>query len=449
MFKALNASPKKEIVTNFSGGKLTSDSGSILLGSLDKNINLTSRIDKCIADPRNPVFIDHTQQEMLAQRIYSLAMGYEDLNDQQTLRTDPALLTAIKGTTNIEEPLASSPTLCRLENRITQIEVRKLSKLPVELFIESFKEPPSEIILDFDATNDTVHGNQVGESFNAYYDEHCFLPLYVFCDTQLIWAQLRSPSRGQAHGTIAVLDYVVKQIRKSFSDVNIIFRGDSGFYSPQLLHYCERKNIHYIVGYPTNVVLKNLTLPQVTAAKELFHKSDHNEPLRIFEEYNEYQAKSWDKPRRIIVKAERLVDGANVDGKENTRYIVTDITGEPDELYENVYCARGDMENRIKEQQGMLFADRTSCHEFMANRFRLLLSSFAYILVETLRRTVLCETELATAQCNTIRLKLFKVAAVVRESVRRIVFELSTYYPYQSIWTFVRTRLESLPPRFG
>lgn len=438
----------KKIVVNFEGGKLTSDAGALFFKQLDDKLRLSQRINELIADPRDPVFTVHQQREIIAQRIFSIGLGYEDLNDHFTFRKDPALLAAVKGSVDDESPLASSSTLCRFENRVTEKEVSEAQKLFVELFIESFKSPPKIIFLDFDATNDTVHGKQIGECFNGFYDEHCFLPLYVFCGMQLLFARLRSPKTGQAHGTVAVLNFLVKRLRAAFPDVQIVFRGDAGFYGPKLLDYCERNDLKYIVGFSSNPLLKRMASNYVFASEMFFVEGGSSEPFRIFGDLN-YRAKTWSSDRRVIVKAERLLDGENKLGKENTRFIVTNLDGTAKELYEDVYCARGDMENRIKEQQLMLFADRTSCHDFTANRFRLLLSSFSYVLMETMRRTALYGTELAKAQCSTIRLKLFKVAALVKESVRRIVFSLPDAYPFRELWLTVSERLGAISRESG
>jgi len=423
----------KPIAVNFNGGKLTSDAGVILLQQVDLKIRLTERINALIHDFRNPKYTTHPQRDLIAQRMYAIALAYEDVNDHTQLRHDPALLAAIKNTTDEEQPLGSAPTLSRFENRITKEELADLSKLFVELFIESHDVPPKQILIDVDATDDTIHGNQEGKYFNGFYDDYCFLPLYFFCGDQLLWSQLRSSKSGGAHGTLAIFDYLATRIRETWPDVEILLRGDAGFYGSKLLNSCERRGYKYIIGYSSNDVLKKLSAPVVTASKLFFMDGGSQEALRLFAEYD-YKAKKWDHARKIIVKAERLPDGDNLSGKENTRYIVTNLEGNAQELYENVYCARGDMENRIKEQQQMMFADRTSCHSFEANRFRLFLSSAAYVLVETLRRTALAGTKMEKAQCSTIRVGLFKVAAVVTESVRRIVFSLSSTCPTREWW---------------
>jgi hypothetical protein len=433
------AAKSKPVTAYFNGGKLTSDAGAILLQLADQQLRLTERIHQRIHDPRDPRYISHQQQHLLSQRLYSIASGYEDVNDHTALCKDPALLVAVKHHADEAEPLGSASTLTRLENRIAAHEVSDLTKLFVELFIESFETPPKEIILDFDATDDRIHGNQEQRYFNGFYEDYCFLPLHVFCGDQLLWSPLRPSRKGGAHGALAIFDYLVKRLRKAFPDVEIIFRGDAGFYKPELLSYCDRFGLKYIMGFSSNAVLKRLSASIAVASKLFFMDGGSQESFRLYDEY-QYQAQTWKSPRKIIVKAERLPD-SNLGGKENTRYIVTNLEGSSQHLYEEVYCDRGDMENRIKELKLHLFSGRTSCHCFTANRFRLFLSSAAYVLLETIRRTALHGTSMATAQCSTIRTKLFKIAALVTVSVRRILFSLPSHCPVQSLWQRVFERL--------
>jgi len=448
----------KKIDVDFDGGNLTSDAGALLLQQVDRIIKLIERINQIIHDPRDPIYITHQQAHLIAQRIFAIALGYEDVNDHKTLRKDPALLAAIKNHLDESQALGSSSTLSRLENRITDEELAALSKLFVELFIESFDTPPEQIIIDVDATDDTIHGKQEGCHFNGFYDSYCFTPLYFFCGDQLLWAQLRSCNRSGAHGTRAIFHYLVTRIKKAWPNVEIVLRADAGFCGPKLLKYCDKNGCKYAIGIASNDVLKRLSTGIVDAAEMFFvdagfnaqrntaaHAKVPQEALQLFWEF-EYRAGTWDRSRRIVVKAERLPDEKDFRGKANTRYVVTNLTGTPKELYKDDYCARGEMENRIKEQQRMMFADRTSCHEFLANRFRLFLSSSAYVLMETLRRTALRGTELEQAQCDTIRLKLFKIAGIVRESVRRIVFSLSSVCPFRKLWRQVFDRLRMASP---
>lgn len=402
--------------------EVTSDGGVLLLREMDRKIQLTSELEKIIPDPREPSKITHSLISMLQQRIYGIVLGYEDLNDHTTLRNDPAIQTAVDRI----DPLASSPTLCRMENRADRKMIVDSNKLMVEKFIESFIEPPSEIILDFDATEDEVHGHQENRHFHGYYDCHCFLPLHVFCGHQLLISYLRPSNIDGAKHAWAILSLLVKRIRKTWPGVKIMFRGDSGFCRDPMLRWCERNNVIYIVGIAQNNRLNKLSEEKHKLAEAEYNKT--KEKQRIFSEFN-YAARSWEDERRVIAKSEHTDKGAN------PRYIVTNETGlTPQELYEVHYCGRGDMENRIKEIKRGVFSDRTSCHNWRPNQLRLILSSMAYILMESMRRTALKNTELATAQCETIRLKLYKIGAIILRNTRRIRFLLSSNYPKQELF---------------
>jgi len=402
--------------------EVTSDGGVLLLREIDRKINLTSELEKIIPDPREPTKIKHSLISMLKQRIYGIALGYEDLNDHTTLRNDPAIQTAVDRI----KPLASSPTLCRMENRANRKMIVDSNKLMVEKFIESFEIPPSEIILDFDATEDEVHGHQENRHFHGYYDCHCFLPLHVFCGDQLLISYLRPSNIDGAKHAWAILSLLVKRIRQSWPNVKIIFRGDSGFCRDPMLRWCERSNVIYIVGIAQNNRLNKFSEDMQKLAEEKYNKT--KEKQRIFSEFN-YAAGSWKDERRVIAKSEHTDKGSN------PRYIVTNEVGfTPQELYEVHYCGRGDMENRIKEIKRGLFSDRTSCHQWWPNQLRLIFSSIAYILMESMRRIALKNTELANAQCETIRLKLYKIGAIILRNTRRIQFLLSSNYPKQSLF---------------
>jgi len=426
---------RKKIQADFNGGKLTSDAGTLLLREVDRRLGLMDQLNDCIPDPRNQALVIHQQRTLLAQRIFGIALGYEDLNDHQTLRDDPLFQTITERGLRDEQPLASPPTLCRLENRITRESLVRISRIFVEQFIASYGQtPPEELILDFDATDDRIHGDQVGRFFHGYYDHYCFLPLYVFCGDQLLVSYLRTSHIDAVKHSRAILKLLVTRFRQAWPQVRIIFRGDSGFCRWRLMRWCDRHDVGYIIGLAKNSVLLRHAECWTTRAQERFEQTGGKQ--RLFGELR-YAAETWDRPRRVIVKAERLSQGPN------TRFIVTNLSGQPQALYDELYCQRGDMENRIKEQQLYLYADRTSCHEFLANQFRLLLSSAAYLLVETLRRIGLEGTDLAQAQVHTIRLKLFKVAARVCVSVRRIVFHLCSSYPWQELFRRVAARLRA------
>lgn len=416
--------PSRKIVADFDGGRLTSDAGGLLLREVDRQIGLTAALAGCVADPRDPEKVVHDVQTLLAQRIHGIALGYEDLNDHDNLRTDPLMQVLAERAPDEDTPLASPATLCRFENRITRQCLARMSGVLVDQFIASFKRPPKELILDFDATDDRVHGDQEGKFFHGYYDHYCFLPLYVFCGDRLLCAYLRRSNIDPALHSRAILRLLVHRLRAKWPKVKIIFRGDSGFCRRKLLKYCDQHDIGYVVGLARNEVLRRLALPFTALAHSRFVLAGRKQ--RNFHGVY-YAAKTWDRERRVIVKAEHLPKGAN------TRFVVTNLRGSPKQIYDGLYTQRGEMENRIKEQQLGLFADRTSCHKFVANQFRLLLASAAYVLIEHLRRVGLRGTELAGAQVETIRRTLFKIAASVRISVRRVVLHLSSSCPYQPL----------------
>jgi len=414
---------RRQILAEFDAGAISSDGVALLLREVDRRINLLDRVDQLIPDPRDPLHIEHDQRTLIAQRVLAIACGWEDLNDHATLRNDLVLQLATSrkasddgGDVDPDRPLASASTLCRLENRIDRQTCVRINQLLVELFIESHKAPPTEIILDFDATDDPVHGKQEGRFFHGYYDEYCFLPLYVFAGEQLLCAYLRPANIDGAKHAWAILALITKRLRQVWPGVKIIFRGDSGFCRWKMLRWCDRHGVDYIVCLAKNSVLTKLSETLMINAENAFKETGQKQ--RLFGELT-YAAATWDKPRRVIARIEHSEKG------ENPRFITTTLAGEGQQLYEQVYCARGEVENRLKEQQLGLFADRTSCHDFVANQFRLLLSSLAYVLIETLRRTCLASTELAQAQVSTIRLKLLKIGALVQRSVRRIVIHLS------------------------
>jgi hypothetical protein len=373
---------------------------------------------------------------MIAQRVMAIALGYEDLNDHQTLRTDPALQVAAGGYLQPDVTLASPPTLCRLENRVDRKSVIRLAEVLVDQFIAAHPEPPEHLMLDFDATDDPVHGRQEKRFFHGYYDHHCFLPLYVFAGDELLVPYLRPSNIDASKHTRAVLKLLMCRLRAAWPDVKITFRGDSGFCRWRLLRWCDTHGIGYVVGLAKNPALERAARDEIERAERQFRETGQSQ--RVFGSFS-YAAATWDRPRRVIVKAEYTAQGAN------PRFVVVNVPGDPQELYEDVYCQRGEVENRIKEQQLDLFADRTSCHRFVANQFRLLLSAAAYVLVQALRRTALVGTELAEAQVGTIRLKLFKVAARVVMTARRVVFHLASSYPYQAIFREVYARVMGRP----
>jgi len=421
---------RRKVEVNFSGGDVTSDGGALLLRQVDRLLGLTAKVSRALTDSRRKASCEHDVLSLLRQRVYGLALGHEDVNDHELLRRDPALQTAV----NRDCSLASSATLCRFENRADRETAWAIHKMMVEEFILSHKRAPKRLILDFDATDDTVHGCQEGRFYHGYYDSYCFLPLYVFCGQRLLVSYLRRSDIDQAKHAWAILSLLVKRFRQAWPDVEIVFRGDSGFCRWRMLRWCDRHSVGYILGIAKNGRLNRLAEPLLEAAASAFAAT--GEKQRLFGDIV-YAARTWDKKRRVIVKAEHVSKGSN------PRYVVTNLAGSAEALYEKLYCARGDMENRIKEQQLDLFSDRTSCHRWWSNQFRLLLSSLAYTLLEAIRRLALAGTGLAHAQCNSIRLKLLKIGAVVLRNTRRVRLLLSSSYPYQELFFKVAARLSA------
>lgn len=422
----------RRVEADFSAGCLTTDAGALLLREADRRLGLLDALDRAIPDPRNPDLITHTQRSLLAQRVFGLACGYEDLNDHSSLRHDPLWQALAERAPDPEAPLASAPTLCRLENRVQRRALFEVSRVLVEQFIASFDQPPECLVLDFDATDAPVHGHQEGRFFHGYYDHHCFLPLYAFAGDQLLVAYLRPADRDAASHARAVLKLLVTRLRQAWPNVRLIFRGDSGFCRWRLMRWCDSNGVGYVIGLARNTRLQALAGPWLHAAATCWGMT--GQPQRLFGEFG-YAAGSWDRSRRVIVKAEHNAQG------DNPRFIVSNLPGNARGLYDVLYCARGEAENRIKEQQGMLFAGRTSCHAFLANQFRLLLSAAAYVLVEAVRRLGLAGTPMEQAQVNTIRLRLFKVAAVVTTSVRRLYVRMASGFPLQGLFALVLQRL--------
>ncbi len=420
----------RKVQANFDGGEITSDAGAILLNRADKMIGLTKRIASAINDPRCKGKIDHKAGDLLRQRVYGLALGYEDLNDHTSLRKDTAIQTAVGS----DKDLASSSTLCRFENAADRQLCWDINKTFVEVFIESFKKPPKEIVLDFDATDDPVYGDQIGKFFNGYYKHYCFLPLYVFSGKHLLAAYLRPSNIDGAYGAWSILKLLSGRFREVWPDVKIIFRADSGFCRHLMMNWCDKqeKPIHYIIGIARNSRLEEQAKPLIQKACDQFEKRD--EKQRLFGDFR-YAAESWKCERRIIVKAEHTAKG------RNPRFLVTNLSGDSQTLYDKLYCARGEAENRIKAQQMDLFADRTSCMNWVPNQIRMLLSGLAYTLIEAIRRLALKNTDLAKSSCGTIRLKLFKIGAIVLKNTRRVQMLLSSAYPYQKIFYKIANRL--------
>jgi hypothetical protein len=441
------ASGRREIVARFDGGTISSDGGAFLLRQTDKRLNLLPRLAECFLDGRNQVLVDHSILEMLSQRVYGLALGYEDINDHEQLRNDP-VFGVLAGREKLEDPLGGKSTLNRMElgtgapDRYKKITFWKegIDEVLVKVFLESYQEAPEQIILDIDTTDLPLHGKQEGRFFHGYYDHYCYLPLYIFCGEQVLCARLREANRDAAFGSLVEIQRIVVQIRASWPEVKIILRGDSGFCRNELMSWCEAHQVDFVFGMARNQRLRRIIGAEMHAATEQWKQT--GKPARVFSEFR-YQTKKtkrggWDRERRVAAKAE------HIDGKENPRFVVTSMTSEEwqaQALYEDLYCGRGDMENRIKEQFS-LFADRVSAETMRANQMRLYLSAMAYILINGLRRLGLKATELAQAQVSTIRTKLLKIGAQIRVTVRKVWVSMASSYPwqdlYQQVWKNLR-----------
>ncbi len=454
---------QRKVKARFDGGKITSDAGVLLLREVEKRTGLVGGLAECFSDHRDPRLIEHTVKELLAQRVYGLCLGYEDLNDHDQLRTDPMLAVAVEKADPLGEnrrqagdrgkALAGKCTLNRFELTGAEVDAQerykkiamdgnKIDHWMVDAFLAAHESAPDEIVLDLDATDDTIHGHQEGRFYHGYYGNYCYLPLYIFAGEHLLCARLRRSNIDGADGSIDELERIVGQIRRSWPDVSIIIRADSGFCRDELLSWCEAHQVGYVVGLAKNNRLKREIAEQMTQAEAAFN--DTGRPARVFKDFRYRTRDSWSCERRVIGKAEFLEKGAN------PRFVVTSLSPERLDaraLYEDFYCARGDMENRIKEQQLDLFADRTSAATMRANQLRLYLSSAAYMLLHALRRLGLRNTDLARAQCGTIRLKLLKIGAQVRLTVRHIWVSMSEAYPYADTFDLVVRNLQALPLR--
>ena len=453
---------RRAVIGRFDGGKISSDAGGVLLREVEKRTQILKRLAGCFRDYRNEDRIEHSVGSLIRQRVYGMALGYEDLNDHDSLRHDVVMgLLSEKhdpsGRDRVREQdqgkaIAGKSTLNRLEltpedanekSRYKKIvaEGEKIDELMVAVFIESYQSAPSEVVLDVDATDDPLYGNQEGRYFHGYYAEYCYLPLYIFSGEHLLCARLRQANEDPASGVLQELARIVTKLKSAWPGVRIIVRGDSGFCREEIMSYCEGLGqLDYVFGLAKNNRLIKQIEAEMAQAQEIYQSTQ--KPARVFKDFRYRTRKSWSCERRVVGKAEYLAKG------ENPRFIVTSIASEEKdarELYEDFYCARGEMENRIKEQQLGLFADRTSTSWMRSNQLRLYFSSFAYILVHALRRLGLEGTELAKAQCDTIRLKLLKIGAQIRVSVRKVWMSFSESYPYLNLFQQVFARLQQIP----
>ncbi len=452
-FQALG---RRRVEAAFNGGMITSDAGALLLREVEARRGIIKRFAACFTDHRDPARIEHTVEELLAQRIFALALGYEDLNDHDRLRHDVLLATLVgkddptgkrrKRTRDQGCALAGKSTLNRLERTPEHVtgryhkiryEAQAIERFFVEVFLDAYPEPPDRIILDLDATDDVLHGEQEGRFFHGYYGHYCYLPLYIFSRQALLCATLRRSNIDASAGSLAHLQRIIAQIRERWPTVWIIVRGDSGFAREELMAWCEAHEVDYLFGLAKNArLLKRIDRLLERVRKKALRRG---EPVRQFKELRYRTLSSWTRKRRVVAKAEYLLKG------KNPRFVVTSLSKQHVEaraLYEDWYCARGEMENRIKEQQLDLFSDRTSCQTMRSNQLRLWLSSVAYVLLEELRRVGLRGTEMARAQAGSIRTKLLKIGAQVVVSVRRVLVRLSSAYPYAGLFAKVLAHLE-------
>jgi hypothetical protein len=460
-FNAFQALGKREIVADFCGGTITSDGGGLLLREVEQRTAILQRFAGCFTDHRNEKLIEHTVLSLVSQRVIGLALGYEDLNDHDHLAKDQMLAIAVgktdptgmdrKSEQDKGKPLAGKSTLNRLELTPADASAKSpykkivvspaaVDNLLVDVFLEAHAEAPPQIILDVDATDDPLHGNQEGKFFHGYYNAYCYLPLYIFSGEHLLCARLRTASNDAAAGTVEELERIVRRIRASWPDTRIIVRGDSGFCREDLMIWCEDNDVDFILGLARNNRLEQELAEELALAKALYQCS--SQASRVFKDFCYKTQKTWRWHRRVVGKAEYLGKGAN------PRFVVTSIKAteyDARELYERMYCARGEMENRIKEQQLMLFADRTSTQKIFSNQIRLYFSSLAYVLVQALRRLGLSGTDMSKAQCDTIRLKLFKIGARIRITVRKVWISFAEGYPYKDIFDQVLDNMNKIP----
>lgn len=445
------------------GARLAQTVGGLLLREVERRTHILKRLAECFVDHRDAKQIEHSVEALIKQRVMSLALGYEDLNDQDTLRHDP-LLAVLSDTPDVSGQtrkrardkgcaLAGKSTLNRLEltpstanptSQYKKVVARPeaMDDLLVDLFLEAHETAPEEIIVDVDATDDPVHGHQEGRFFHGYYREYCYLPLYIFCGEQLLCARLRPADQDGAAGTKEELARIIAHIRRHWPQTRIIVRGDAGYCRETLMTWCDAHEVDYVFGLAKNERLLTALAPERAQAKAQYETTQH--PARVFQDFLYQTQKSWACARRVSGKAEHLAKG------ENPRFVVTSFPATAHDartLYEDLYCARGEMENRIKEQQLSLFADRTSTHEMRSNQLRLYFSSFAYVLMQTLRRVGLTGTSMAKAQCDTIRVKLLKIGAQIRISVRRIWIAFSESCPQADLFRQILQRLQRIPIR--
>jgi DDE family transposase len=454
---------KRLVVGDFNGGKITSDGGGLLLRELEKKRGILQQFAACFTDYRDPDLIEHTVEELVRQRVYGLALGYEDLNDHDQLRRDPLLAVLVgkddpTGQDRQREQdrgkaLAGKSTLNRLEltpaearacDRYKKIVVQEaaVEEFFIEVFLQAHPQQPEMIVLDCDATDDPLHGEQEGRFFHGFYGEYCYLPLYIFCNGYVLCARLRRSNIDASEGVVEEVQRIVARIRQVWPRLRIVVRGDSGFARDGLMSWCENQGVDYVLGLAKNCRLEAELAEALEQAREEYQRT--GKAARLFKDFTYQTRDSWSRQRRVVGKAEYLAKGPN------PRFVVTSFSVDERDartLYEQLYCPRGEMENRIKEQQLDLFADRTSAETMRANQLRLWFSSVAYLLLQALRQWALKGTDWAKAQCGTIRTQLLKIGAQVRISVRRILVSLASGFPFEEVFYQAYQNLQALPQR--
>ena len=454
---------RRQVVARFDGGTITSDGGGVLLRQLEQRTGIVRKFADCFRDYRQPAQVEHSVRELVSQRVYGLALGYEDLNDHDQLRSDP-LLALLSGKQDLEgkqrrrrqdrgKPGAGKNTLNRLEltpakagaqSRYKKIvlDTSAVDRLLTDLYIQSQPRQPQRIVLDLDATDDPLHGQQEGRFFHGYYGHYCYLPLYIFAADQLLCVRLRPSNIDASAGSLEEVQRIVEQLRRVWPEVEILLRADSGFCRDEIMSWCEQNAVDYVFGLARNERLERLIKGRMKLARRRFARTA--KAARVFGDFRYRTRKSWRRRRRVVAKAEYLAKG------ENPRFVVTSLRAEQaaaPQLYETIYCARGEMENRIKEQQLGLFADRTSTALFRSNQIRLYFSSIGYCVMEALRRLGLAGTKMARAQCTTIRLRLFKIAARMRITARKVWISLASGHAWAGVFEQVYENLERGEPQ--
>lgn len=441
---------KRQIVARFDGGQLSSNGGGLLLREVERRTSLLRQFAACFHDYRNPKLVEHSLKSLISQRVMGLALGYEDLNDHDQLRHDPLIATLVEKA-DPTRALAGKSTLNRLEltpegngeDRYKRIvyDTEAIDRFLVDAFLQAYAKAPQRIVLDLDTTDDEIHGGQEGRFFHGYYGSYCYLPLYIFSDGHLLCARLRQSNVGPAEGTVEELERIVTQIRKQWPEVTIVVRADSAFSRDDIMSWCERHGVDYVLGLARNARLERMLASEME--QSCAESKRTNLPFRSYKDFSYRTLDSWSRTRRVVGKAEYLID------KPNARFVVTSLPIEEVDgqtLYETEYCGRGEMENRIKEQKTFLFSDRTSAATMRANQLRLWFSSVAYLMMSALRRLGLKDTDLAKAQCDTIRLKLFKIGARITVTARKIWISLSSSYPLANLFARVCSNLAHASP---